>query len=696
MTAQEPGPNLPATRTLGLLAGRGDLPRHVAERCVADGRPMHVIVLRGQGDPAAFAALGVPVVSFRLGQGGAAVAYLRRKGIRDLVMAGAVRRPSLATLWPDAQTARFLARVGLCALGDDGLLRAIIRQLEGEGLTVHPVEAVLSEALGAPGPLGRATPDALAWTDIRRGWEVAAALGAADVGQSVVVQQGLVLGVEALEGTDALIERCAGLQRPGPGGILVKRCKPGQDRRADLPTIGPRTVDRARAAGLRGIAFEAGAALVVAADLVREKADRAGLFVIGVTEAEQGLAAVQQTPDPEGAPAARKPEPVEATPLVYLIAGEPSGDVLAARLMAALRDRLNGRVRFAGIGGEAMAEQGLDSRIEQRELAIMGFLEVLPRVFALRRRLRETVADIQDLRPAVVVTVDSWGFTGRVAAALKAAGSTVPRLHYVAPMVWAWKEKRKHAVAARVHHLLTLWPFECAYFAPLGLPCTHVGHAVMEAGADAGDGNRARAAFGIPAQAPVLVVLPGSRSTEVRRLLPVFGAAVQRLAAVRPDLHVVVPTVATVAETVSAAVQGWPLPAHVARGTRARHDAFAAASAALAASGTVSLELAVAGVPHLIAYRVNPVSARLLRAMTRLRFAGPVNILMDRMVVPEFLQADCRAERLELALAPLLDGGPEAETQRAALREACLRLSAGQSGAPSARAAAVVAEHLGA
>nr|WP_281396686.1 lipid-A-disaccharide synthase [Roseospira visakhapatnamensis] len=385
------------------------------------------------------------------------------------------------------------------------------------------------------------------------------------------------------------------------------------------------------------------------------------------------------------------PEDPDDAPLVFLIAGEPSGDVLGARLMVALRRRLRGRVRFAGIGGEAMTEQGLDTLVPQRELAIMGFLEVVPRIPALRRRLRDTLQAIETLGPAAVVTIDSWGFTGRVAKALTARGSTVPRVHYVAPMVWAWKENRKHAVAARVHHLMTLWPFEAAYFEPLGLACTHVGHGVIESGADAGDGPGFRRRHGIAEDAPVLVVLPGSRRTEVSRLLPVFRAVVARLAGPRPGLRVVVPTVATVAETVAGAVADWPVPVTVVRGATARADAFAAGDAALAASGTVSLELAMAGVPHVIAYKVNPLSALLLRRMTALRFAGPVNILLDREAVPERLQDACVPERLLAILAPLLDGGPAAEAQRAALAEARARLSGGDGPPPSDRAAAVVA-----
>nr|WP_281392859.1 lipid-A-disaccharide synthase [Roseospira goensis] len=419
-----------------------------------------------------------------------------------------------------------------------------------------------------------------------------------------------------------------------------------------------------------------------------------GLFLVGVTrdEIDPPAAPAAAPPAADGAETAAADD--EAGPLVYVIAGEPSGDALSARLMAALRRRLDGRVRFAGIGGEAMAELGLVSRLDQRELAIMGFFEVLPRALALKRRIAETVADIEASRPAVVVTVDSWGFTGRVARALKARGSTVPRVHYVAPMVWAWKETRKHAVAARVDHLLTLWPFECAYFSPLGLACTHVGHAVVESGADAGDGPGFRAMHGIPSAAPVLVVLPGSRRTEVGRLLPVFRAAVARLAAERPGLRVVVPTVATVVDTVTAAIADWPVPTTVVRGAAARHDAFAAATAALAASGTVSLELAMADVPHVLAYRVNPLSAALFRALTSLRHAGPVNILMDRAVVPELLQGACTPAALAAAVAPLLDGDAAATRQRDDLKAARHRLVGTEGVAPSDKAAEVIARVL--
>ncbi|OIQ90911.1 lipid-A-disaccharide synthase [mine drainage metagenome] len=373
-------------------------------------------------------------------------------------------------------------------------------------------------------------------------------------------------------------------------------------------------------------------------------------------------------------------------PLVYLIAGEPSGDLLAARLMAALRRQTGGRVRFAGIGGESMREEGLDSLFPQADLAVMGLAEVLPRIPRILRRLKETLADIESRRPAIIVTVDSWGFTGRVAKRLKAAGSTIPRLHYVAPMVWAWKAKRVHQLAGCLDALLCLLPNEAPAFEAAGLRTVYVGHSVLESGADKGDGAAFRQRQGLPEGAPLLTVLPGSRRSETSRLLPVFGETVARLARRFPDLRVVVPTVETVAGEVRRAVAGWALPVTVVTGQANRYDAFAASRAALAASGTVALELAMAGVPMAIAYRLSPVTAFLARRLIKLRFVCLINLLLDRAAVPELLLGECRAERL----APVLEGLLADETVRAAQRcgqeEALAVLGRGQD-SPSLRAA---------
>ena len=239
-----------------------------------------MLAFEGAADPAV--AAGVPHAWIRLGAAGEALRLLREQRVEEIVLAGGVKRPSVLSLRPDWRAAKFLARVGYRALGDDGLLKAIIREFEGEGFRVVGADAILGSAVAPVGPLGRHVPDAQADDDIALAFRIVRALGALDIGQAAVVQQGLVLGVEAIEGTDALLARCANLRREGPGGVLVKAPKPGQERRADLPTIGPRTVEAAAAAGLRGIAIEAGASLVIDRAALVAAADRAGLFVVGV------------------------------------------------------------------------------------------------------------------------------------------------------------------------------------------------------------------------------------------------------------------------------------------------------------------------------------------------------------------------------------------------------------------------------
>jgi UDP-2,3-diacylglucosamine hydrolase len=265
---------------LGVLAGAGDLPLRVIEAARALSRPVFVLGFEGIADPAVVETM--PHAWVRLGAAGEGMRLLREAGVEELVFAGSMGRPTIASLRPDWRAAKFFARVGMRALGDDGLLRAVIAELEGEGFRVVSVETVLADTLAPAGALGAFTPDAEAEIDIARGLEVARALGALDVGQAVVVQQGIVLGVEAVEGTDALLQRVEHLRREGPRGVLVKLAKPAQDRRMDLPTIGPETVRRAEQAGLAGIAVESGGTLILDRDEMVRLADAAGLFVLGL------------------------------------------------------------------------------------------------------------------------------------------------------------------------------------------------------------------------------------------------------------------------------------------------------------------------------------------------------------------------------------------------------------------------------
>lgn len=270
---------------LGLIAGGGDLPSRLLDACRASGRDVFVVALEGQADPALLSP-GTPHAWIRLGAPGRMIAALREAGVEELVMAGKVVRPSLAEMRPDWRAIKFLAGRGGRLGGDDDLLSAIIATIEREeGWRVVPITAVLHDLPAPRGNLGRHRPSAEDDADIALGLAAARQLGAADIGQAVVVQQGSVLAREDDAGTDALIERAASLQRAGRGAILVKVCKPQQETRADPPVIGPETVRRAAAAGLAGIAIEAGGTLVLDRPEIVRHADDAGLFVVGIDAA---------------------------------------------------------------------------------------------------------------------------------------------------------------------------------------------------------------------------------------------------------------------------------------------------------------------------------------------------------------------------------------------------------------------------
>jgi len=378
-------------------------------------------------------------------------------------------------------------------------------------------------------------------------------------------------------------------------------------------------------------------------------------------------------------------------PRIVLIAGEPSGDVLGARMMSALQRATQGRVRLEGVGGEQMIAAGLTSRIPMQELSHMGLVELLPHLPLLRRRLQETAAWLRQDPPDVLVTIDAPGFCLRLAQRL---GTTkIPRLHYVAPTVWAWKPGRAERIARLVDHLLALLPFEPPYFTRHGLACTYVGHPALETMAGTPQPAAFRARYGIPPEAPVLCVLPGSRRFELTRLLALFAETVRRLSPRHPGLRVILPTVAGVASLAEAAARDLGVPCTVVIDPKEKRDAFAASDAALAASGTVAVELAVTGTPAVIGYRANPLSAAIARRMIKVKYASLINLLLDRPATPEFLQEDCRPERLAGAIDRLLDDPAAREAQRAAYREALAKLAV--EGLPSERAAAVALSMLG-
>jgi lipid-A-disaccharide synthase len=374
-------------------------------------------------------------------------------------------------------------------------------------------------------------------------------------------------------------------------------------------------------------------------------------------------------------------------PLIFVIAGEPSGDILAGRLIGALAELTQGRARFAGVGGPQCIAQGLDSLFPMQELSLMGLAEVLPHLPRLVRRLNQTADTARKLKPDVIVTVDAPSFNLRVAQKIR--GSGIPVVHYVAPQAWAWRAGRAKMLGKRVNHLMALLPFEVPFFAEHGLACTYVGHPAIET-AMTGDGPAFRKWHRIPSTAPLLCVVPGSRMAEVRRLLPDFATAVSLLKDRYPDLHVVIPVAPHVAEHVEAQTADWPLPVVRVTNPMERFDAFAASDTAMAKSGTVTLELALARVPMAVAYKVSAMTALIVRRMPiAVKYASLVNLLAEREVVPELIQEDCTPENLADKVGYLLDSAEVRAAQQKGFSDVLHELGDADP-PPSARAAKVV------
>lgn len=386
----------------------------------------------------------------------------------------------------------------------------------------------------------------------------------------------------------------------------------------------------------------------------------------------------------------------------FLIAGEPSGDALGGALMAGLREELGDQVEFMGVGGPLMQAQGLQSLFPMEELSVMGIVEVLPRYNALMRRINQCADRVVAEKPDALITIDAPDFSLRVAKRVKAA-SDVRTVHYVAPTVWAWRAGRARKMAPIIDQVLALFPFEPPYMEAEGMRCDFVGHPIAAQPQPASDDiAQFRRELRLPPESKLLLVLPGSRKGEVGRLAPIFGAALAPVLARHPSLRVLVPAAPAVVDTVKAAVADWPGDPVVLDPTGLNADqiearkrtAFAAGSVALAASGTVSLELASAGVPTVVAYDMNWLSRKIIESMAKIDTVTLTNIITGEKAVPECIGARCKPELITAAMLDLLDDPMARAAQVDAAAEAMHLLGKGGE-APGLRAARAVLDGLG-
>jgi lipid-A-disaccharide synthase len=373
---------------------------------------------------------------------------------------------------------------------------------------------------------------------------------------------------------------------------------------------------------------------------------------------------------------------------IFLIATEESGDRLGASLMKVLRQRLGDAVRFEGIGGRAMAREGLTSLFPIEELSIMGLAAVVKQLPMILRKIRETAEAVTQASPDILVIIDSPDFTHRVARRVRARDPAIPIIDYVSPSVWAWRPGRARAMCAYIDHVLALLPFEPeAYRRLRGPPCSYVGHPLTEQIATlrpGADEQRRR-----DAPPPVLLVLPGSRRSEVRHHMAVFGATLGRLQAEGVAFELILPTMSHLSDAVREGVASWPVQPRIVIGEQEKRAAFRIARAALAKSGTVTLELALAGVPMVTAYRTGAIEAWILLRAINVSSVILANLVVGENVVPEFLQRDCTPEKLSGALRDVLEESPLRRRQLDAFARLDAIMSTGNAN-PSTRAADIV------
>ncbi len=379
---------------------------------------------------------------------------------------------------------------------------------------------------------------------------------------------------------------------------------------------------------------------------------------------------------------------------IFIIAGEHSGDALGGDLMAEINRRLKRRVRYLGVGGEAMQAQGLVSQFPLEDVAVMGLASILPKLPRIVRRVYRTVAAAVAAQPDIVVIIDSPEFTHPIAKRIRKQLPTVPIIDYVSPTVWAWRPGRAKKMAAYVDHLLALLPFEPEAHARLGgPPCTYIGHPLSEREQWIRelDPEPLRQRLNIGYDKPVLLVLPGSRRSEVTRLIEPFSAAVDHLRKDGREFDVIIPTVSSVADIINEKTRNWSTPPHILIGEEDKYRAFKLARAALAASGTVTLQLALAGTPMVVAYRVDQLALS-LRFLVKVQSIVLANLVLDEKAFPELIQEDCTAEKLAGELAKIMDDTPARAAQFEALSRVPGKMSLAAS-SPSEMAADIVLDY---
>jgi lipid-A-disaccharide synthase len=708
---------------IGVICGGGDYPRLVAKACVEKKIDFCLLFLNGFSSPESFDVKSVCYKRVDFGEIDKAIDFLKKNKVDKIVFAGRVKRPNFSQLSLDKKGRSWLLKLGKAIFaGDDGLLRAVANLIQEEGFEIISGADLLDDVFLPVGIFSARKPSKSDSDDIKIGLLAAKEHGVLDLGQSVIVRNGEILGKEDENGTNALIEKCGQKSKAG-GGILVKISKPQQDDRLDLPTIGVETIEALHENGFDGLAVEANKCIVINKEKVIERADEVGIFIVAkkVSESFQFPSlisrskATDQNRHPEERVARRRdpcrcfynailslvrcnavfsgslrrsaplddglgngglndPSKV-STAKIFIVAGEASGDYLGGKLMEDILEISDEKVEFFGIGGQRMEKVGFKKLFSINELSIIGIFEVIGKIFHVKRLIDKTAKAICDFRPSVVVTIDSSGFTHRVAKKVKKTASKIPIVHYVAPPVWAWRPRRAKTMRDFIDKLMTLLPFEPPYFEKHGLETVFVGHPIAtDRDFDKPEQSNIRNFLNSACKVKekkdfkIITLLPGSRTSEILRHLPILKDFAELMIDKYKNVLFIIPTIESLQSKIEEATRDWSQKPIIVASKSQKVLAYYSSDAAVAASGTVTLELARVDLPFVAIYKTSAVTHRIVKFLIKVKNVCLINILAKKNVVPELLQKDCSAENIFQSVEKILNAD-EAEKQKKAFKE---------------------------
>ena len=599
---------------IGIFCGKGDYPRIIIDSCEKQKKDYCLLFVDGYDRNLYYS--DVPKIVFKLGQVGKVFQFLKVNDVKKVVFAGHVKRPKLFDLSLDFEGFKCLIKLWkvLFSSGDDVLLRTIADIFKEKGIELISGTDLLEEVFFSEGIYSKRMPTEKEQAEIELGVKESQLLGIKDIGQSIVVSGDAVIAKEDRSGTDSLIDRCF-------DGILVKTSKPQQDFRMDLPVIGVQTIENLHRHDFRGLVIEADRTIVLNKVEVLKKIDEYNLFLQVVK--------------------------IRKKHKVFIVAGESSGDYLGARLIKDLK-KIDEDVEFVGVGGPCMEEAGIINLYPISKLSIIGIWEVIGKIFYIKDLIKKTVNTIINYDPDVLVTIDSSGFTHRIDKQVKNKKSDIPVVHYVSPPVWAWRGWRAKNLYKFIDKLMVLLPFEEDFLKKYGVNTSFVGHPIASDADFQKDDS-------LKSDDLTITLLPGSRPSELEYHMPILKKFSELMIAKHPEVRFYLPTVKTVAPLIKKYVEDWKYKPIVSTKKLKKVKAYNSSHIAVAASGTVTLELAKMGLPFVVIYKTSFITYKLVKWLIKIPYVCLVNILARKPIVPELLQGECTPENIFATVETVLN-----------------------------------------